>query len=83
MMAKGRQKFTPCDSSKFNIGKWRVEHMVYLGSSHPMAKLTESDVRHIRLALDNGISGVECAAAFGCSIYTVSNIKLRKQWKHV
>ncbi len=83
MIAKGRGRFMPCDSSHFNIGKWRAKHMPFAGSLHPAAKLTEETVKRIRLALNNGVSGKDCAAAFGCSTYTVSNIKLRKQWRHV
>jgi hypothetical protein len=81
--AKQRGRFKPCDSSHFNIGQWRAKNLPQRGSSHPMAKLTEDTVRLIKLALANGITGVDCAEAFGCSTYTVSNIKRGKQWSHV
>lgn len=83
MLTKGRNNFTPCDSAHFNIGEWRARNLPFKGSSHPMAKLTEKTVRQIKLARANGISGVDCATAFGCSTYTVSNINLGKQWRHV
>lgn len=80
---KGRMKFKPCDSSHFNIGKWHVEHMPFRGESHPAAKLTEEKVYQIKTALSSGEKGVDIAKRFGCSTYTVSNIKLGKQWSHV
>lgn len=83
MMAKGRNVFTPCDSSKFNIGEWRAKNLPFAGSSHPAAKITEETVKDIKSALSNGASGVDCAMRFGCSVHTVSNIKLGKQWSHV
>lgn len=83
MMKKGRGKFTPCDSSRFNIGQWRAKNLSSRGASHPGAKLTDETVRRIKLALANGVKGIDCAASFGCSTYTVSNIKLGKQWSHI
>lgn len=83
MLTRGRARFTPCDSSKFNIGKWRASHLPFKGSSHPAAKLNEETVREIKLAIENGVSGVNCSIRFGCSVHTISNIKLGKQWTHV
>jgi hypothetical protein len=83
MIAKGRGKSKPCDSSHFNIGAWRAKNLPFLGTSHPGAKLTDKTVRRIKLALANGVKGVDCASAFGCSVHTVSNIKRGKQWSHV
>ena len=82
-LAKGRMRFKPCDSSVFNIGQWRAKNMDFRGSSHPGAKLNESKVRDIKKCLLRGVTGVEIAKRFGCSVYTVSNIKLGKQWTHV
>ncbi len=80
---KGRMKFKPCDSSHFNIGKWRAENMPFKGSSHPAAKLTEEKVAEIKVALTAGERGIDIAARFGCSVHTVSNIRTGKQWGHV
>jgi hypothetical protein len=50
------------------------------GEGHPMAKLTERDVREIRTSTE---SSTEVAARYGVTIAAVSRIRLRRCWKHV
>lgn len=83
MMTKGRNRFKPGDPSIFNIGKWRAEHMPFIGSSHPHSMLNEAKVLRIKALIRDGVKGVEIARQFGCSTYTVSLIKTGKQWRHV
>lgn len=50
------------------------------GQVNPMAKLTEDDVRNIRQSTEPLLT---VAKRFGISFQTVSNIRLRKTWRHV
>lgn len=50
------------------------------GESHGCAKLTESDVRFIRRAPQSGYS---LAKRYGVSKTTISQIRLRKTWRHI
>ena len=51
-----------------------------LGASNGRAKLTDDDVRAIRLST---LSGPKLAAAYDVSGVTINNIRARKGWKHV
>lgn len=53
------------------------------GESHPMRKLSEDDVRSIRLRSLSGESGRALALEFGIHYATVSEIKNRRKWKHI
>ena len=60
--------------------KGRVRH----GSPHPCAKLTEDDVRTIRLLRETaGLTYVQIAARYGVDISSIYAIIKRKNWKHV
>ncbi len=83
MLSKGRGKFKPCDPRVFNIGKWRATIAPFIGETHPRARLTNAQAAEIRRLALSGVKGVDIAKQFNCSFYTVSNIKLGKQWKHV
>lgn len=50
------------------------------GENNGRAKLTDADVLAIR---DSGLSQNEIAAEYGVSQTVVSNIKIRKSWKHI
>ena len=59
-------------------------HRALRGMERNQAKLRDADVRWIRLLASEGaISQREIAEAFGVSQMAVSNIKLRKSWRHV
>jgi len=53
------------------------------GSKHNMVKLNEKNVLIIRSELAAGVSGYKLAKKFNVSVMTISNIKLRKNWKHI
>ena len=53
------------------------------GEVHPNAKLTNDDVRVIRELYAVGVSQRALAARFGVCQSWVSNVVLRKNWKHV
>jgi len=53
------------------------------GSKHNFSKLTESEVIFIRKELDEGKQGKQLALEHNVSVMTISNIKLRKNWKHI
>lgn len=53
------------------------------GESHPMAKLTEEDVREIRNLSAQGVSQREIGERFGINQSHVSDIVTRKKWSSV
>lgn len=54
------------------------------GETHPRAKLTEDDVRQIRLLWAEGIMAQkEIANLFGITSATVSDIVRQRSWKHI
>lgn len=61
-------------------GRQGVEGM--LGSKHPMAKITEDDVRWIRTE-GRRMTGKDLAKKFGVSVATISLIRSGRTWKHV
>ena len=73
-VAKGRQ------AQGENTSPYLRPETVRKGSAHHKALLTEEDVLNIR-ATDARL--VDLAGAYGVSISTISNIKVRKTWRHV
>lgn len=57
--------------------------VILSGERHYMAKLTDADVRAIRLARDSGESLLSIAGRFGITIATVCDIAKRRTWRHV
>jgi len=53
------------------------------GIASPNAKLTESDVHHIRAALQRGVTQQTLADQYGVAQVSISNIKKRITWKHL
>ena len=53
------------------------------GEKAPLAKLTEVDVREIKIALANGESGASIARRYGVAKTNISAIKSGKTWAHV
>lgn len=53
------------------------------GSRHNFAKLLEYQVLEIRKRLSNGEKGKNLAQEFNISEMSISDIKLRKKWKHI
>lgn len=53
------------------------------GSGHPMAKLTEVDVRRIHSLAVSGKSCASIAGEYGIAVSTVSGILTGKSWSHL
>lgn len=53
------------------------------GEAHPLAVLTEADVLTIRKMSSHGYTRVELSKRFGVTAVMISNIVLRKSWRHV
>lgn len=53
------------------------------GEANGRAKLTDDDVRQIRLRIQAGATQLGIAAAFGVDPKVIRNIKSGKSWRHV
>lgn len=53
------------------------------GENHPIAKLTEEDIKKIRNLILNGVSKSELASIFKVSRSTIGDIKAKRSWAHV
>jgi hypothetical protein len=67
---------------KANIGHSVTAGRRASGERHPMAKLTEADVRTIRALLPT-LPVQRLAERFGVTIHTIYDIKHGNHWKHV
>jgi len=74
---------TQGDNVRDSWAKGRGKHQVHTGEDHPMAKLTETDVKFIRHWAKRGYTLQEIGDVFGVSFQTISRIKLRNGWRHV
>lgn len=73
---------TPADNSRDRISRGRHRSAPLKGSAHPLAKLTEADVRHIRdLGRPYGLHAL--ARLYGINRTTITAIVDRRKWKHV
>jgi hypothetical protein len=70
---------TPSENSYEAVSRGRTKK----GSQHPLAKLTEEDVRSIRDMYARGDTQNYIALLYGISQSLVSDIVQRKIWKHV
>jgi group I intron endonuclease len=74
---------------KWNEKQYREKHLEALsknwkkGSEHKMAKLTENDVKQIKIKLKEGINAKQVSSFLNVSYYSVKDIKRGKTWKHV
>lgn len=69
------------DNVRDKVSKGRAKGLK--GEAHPNSKLTESDVRMIRMRLASGETCISIAKAFGVTDVLISYIKLGKAWSHV
>jgi DNA invertase Pin-like site-specific DNA recombinase len=53
------------------------------GEGHPMARLTEEQVREIRRLRADGWSAAHLAVAFGIGLTQCRRIVAREQWQHI
>jgi len=63
------------------FARGRAKRNTARGSKNYQAKLTEEDVAKIRTM--SGMPNIRIAEMYGVTNAQISNIKLRKQWKHV
>lgn len=74
---------------KWGNEEYRNNHLKELsknwkkGSSHKMAKITEEDVKKIKLKIKEGVSAKQISNCLNLSYYSVKDIKRGKTWKHV
>lgn len=54
-----------------------------VGESHPAAKLTDDDIRHIRILIGGGMLLRTIADKFDVSLPTIKKISCRETWTHV
>ena len=69
------------DETKAKLRKAKAGRFV--GSKHPRASITESDVLSIRAMRSGGMKVKDIAVAIGASFDTVANIVRGKTWSHV
>lgn len=53
------------------------------GSRHPKARINESDVLHIRTLISQGMSHKEIGSIYGLKRCSITDISLRRTWKHI
>lgn len=68
------------DTRKGNMADAAAQGRTNRGERNPWCKLTEKDVRHIRLSEQ---SNSELAARYGMSREAIRDIRARKRWAHV
>jgi len=72
----------------FRGKKLRKEHVKKIsenrrGEKQIFSKLKEKDVIEIRIRLKEGARGVDLAQEFGVKRAAISNVKSRRNWKHI
>lgn len=72
---------TNADNVADKVRKGRQSHM--RGTGHPLAKLTDDDIREIRMLRESGMTIVALGRMFGISHTAISRIYMRKIWKCV
>ena len=72
---------TAKDNSRDMVKKGR--HVSHLGENNQCSRLTENQVIEIRRLCSEGVKQIEIGKMFGIDQCHVSDIKLRKLWKHI
>ena len=70
---------TPLDNMRDMVAKGRHRRVATYGN----ARLSADDVRAIRAEIAAGMTQMAIAAKWGVQQTTISDIKLRKSWKHI
>lgn len=88
MVRKGRYTPPVIDPEVRKVARSKARETVlrnktFQGSNHPGTRLTDVDVLAIREAYRAGVTQVKLGQAFGIEQTTVSNIVVRKSWKHL
>ncbi len=74
---------TAAENTADMMSKGRHHYKALQGSQLTQSKLSESAVRDIRYLLRHGYTQPELARQHGVSQSTISNVVLRKTWRHV
>ena len=74
---------SPLANMRDKVAKGRHVAGRLLGTAHPRAKLTDDDVRAIRVAYANGGSYRTLGAQYGMGRTTIRNIVKRTLWRHI
>lgn len=75
---------THLDNSRDSVAKGRHKGHSFLGEEHPKAKLTNEQIQEIRELYAKGqYSQVMLAEIYKVAQTSISNIVLRKTWKHL
>ncbi len=76
---------TPKDNTQDMIKKERSGNGIWnqLGSKNPISKLNEDQVKDIKKMILNGRNDKELGIMYKVSRRTISDIRLKKCWKHV
>jgi hypothetical protein len=53
------------------------------GEGHWQAKLTENDVREIKMLISKGVRNLDIAKMYNIGKDSISNIKREKNWRHI
>ena len=79
----GTQKYN--NEAALAANKDRVANGTHflLGSSHPLAKLTEADIPVIRARLAKGDNQKDIAQDYGVSHPAISGVKTGRTWRHI
>jgi len=81
---KVASRFNVCTSTvQYWMKSYGIKTRGFKGSKNPHSKLTEDQVKTIRLEFMRGITGVELAERYGISSSCVSRIVIRDTWPHV
>lgn len=78
-MSEAQRNMSPEKRQKINIAKKGVQ----AGEKNPAAKLTEAQVREIKIALANGESGRSLGRKYKVSKSIIADIKHGRSWSHV
>jgi hypothetical protein len=72
------------DNMRDRETKGRANRTLEKGEKHPSSKLTEDDVREIRIKYANGgVSQRQLALEYGITKTNIGTIILRKSWSHI
>lgn len=63
--------------------KMSFNHADFRGDKHPFSKLSDADVKKIKVLIVGGMQQKEIAVKFGVATSTISNINTGKTWSHI
>lgn len=70
-------------TNRENIEHYKQNLLTYRGARVRTAKLTEKDVRHIRVRYKNGVSAIALAKEYKLAKSTITRLLNGRNWRHV